>query len=85
MFMKYLFGVQSINHINKEHANEIFNLDNWKYHDKIKKIFAEQFEDSEEENITEFILNNYRNSISFYTIKKMKRKNNFSKNPHIKK
>ena len=85
MFMKYLFGVQSINHINKEHANEIFNLDNWKYHDKIKKIFTEQFEDSEEENITEFILNNYRNSISFYTIKKNEKKNNFSKNPHIKK
>ena len=84
MFMKYLFGVQSINHINKEHANEIFNLDNWKYHDKIKKIFTEQFEDSEEENITEFILNNYRNSISFYTIKK-KNKKKKNKNPHIKK
>ena len=83
MFMKYLFGVQSINHINKEHANEIFNLDNWKYHDKIKKIFTEQFEDSEEENITEFILNNYRNSISFYTIKKKNEKKN-NKNPHIK-
>ena len=68
LFIKYLFGVESINHIDKSQAEEIFKYDNWKKN-KIKYIFKDQLEDVEENNIEEFILNYFSDSISFYTTK----------------
>jgi hypothetical protein len=66
LFIKYLFGVYSINHINETQANLILNIENWSDHQKIKNIFSEQIEDYEENDINEFILNHFTNSISFF-------------------
>ena len=66
LFIKYLFGVYSINHINETQANLILNIENWSDHKKIKNIFREQIEDYEEYNISEFILNHFSNSIAFF-------------------
>lgn len=74
LFIKYLFGVESINHINRYQAKEVLNYDNWKDHKNVKKIFIEQLEDIEDDNINEFILNYFPNSISFYTTKDIRRK-----------
>ena len=68
-FIKYLFGVNSINHINVNQSKEVLNYDNWKDHQKIKKIFINQLEDIEENNINDFLLNYFPNSISFYSTK----------------
>ena len=67
MFIKYIFDVQSINHINFEQANKIFCEDIWKSHEEVKKIFSGQLEDVDEENIGDFLLNYFKNSISFYS------------------
>ena len=67
MFNKYIFDVQSINHINFEQANKIFCEDIWKSHEEVKKIFSGQLEDVDEENIGDFLLNYFKNSISFYS------------------
>ena len=67
MFIKYIFDVQSINHINLEQANKIFCEDIWKSHEEVKKIFSGQLEDVDEENIGDFLLNYFKNSISFYS------------------
>ena len=75
VFIKYLFGVNSINHINVNQSKEVLNYDNWKDHQKIKKIFINQLEDIEENNINDFLLNYFPNSISFYSTK-YKIKNN---------
>ena len=75
LFIKYLFGVNSINHINVNQSKEVLNYDNWKDHQKIKKIFINQLEDIEENNINDFLLNYFPNSISFYSTK-YKIKNN---------
>ena len=66
LFIKYLFDVYSINHINEEQVNLILNIENWSDHKKIKNIFREQIEDYEEYNISEFILNHFSNSIAFF-------------------
>lgn len=83
MFIKYLFGVRSINHINKTQAENILNYNNWKDHDKIKNIFKGQLEDSIENNINEFISNYFSNSISFYSTNNKMGKN--EKSTKIKK
>ena len=67
MFIKYIFDVQSMNHINFEQANKIFCEDIWKSHEEVKKIFSGQLEDVDEENIGDFLLNYFKNSISFYS------------------
>ena len=67
MFIKYIFDVQSINHINLEQANKIFSNNIWKSHEEIKKIFSGQLEDIEEENIDDFLVNYFKNSISFFS------------------
>ena len=67
MFIKYIFDVQSVNHINLEQANKILSDGTWKNHEELKKIFSGQLEDTEEENIDDFLLNYFRNSISFYS------------------
>ena len=74
LFIKYLFGVESINHINRDQAKEVLNYDNWKDHQNVKKIFIEQLEDIEDDNLNEFILNYFPNSISFYTTKNIRGK-----------
>ena len=67
MFIKYLFDVQTINHINEEQAKFIFDNEIWKDHKKLKKIFFGQLEDIEEDNINDFLLNYFTDSISFFT------------------
>ena len=70
LFIKYLLDVYSINHINLEQANEILNIDTWRDHDKLKKVFHGQLEDIEKEKgeyIEEFLFNNFKNSISFFS------------------
>ena len=67
MFIKYIFDVQSINHINLEQANKIFSNNIWKSHEEIKKIFSGELEDIEEENIDDFLVNYFKNSISFFS------------------
>ena len=66
LFIKYLFGVYTINHIDEKQANLILNIENWSDHKKIKNIFSGQIEDYEENDINEFILNHFTNSISFF-------------------
>ena len=66
LFIKYLFGVYTINHIDEKQANLILNIENWSNHQKIKNIFSGQIEDYEENDINEFILNHFTNSISFF-------------------
>jgi len=75
LFIKYLFDVYSINHINLEQANKILNIDTWKDHEELKKIFIDQLEDIEEEkgeNFDEFLYNYFKNSISFFSSKERK-------------
>ena len=75
LFMKYLFDVNFINHINLEHANKILNINTWKEHNELKKIFVGQLEDIEEEkeeNVDDFVHNYFINSISFFSNKDMK-------------
>ena len=67
MFIKYIFGVPSINHINSNQAKLILNNDTWKDHENLKKIFIGQLEDFDEENIDDFLLNYFKNSISFFS------------------
>jgi len=70
LFIKYLFDVYSINHINKDQAEKILNIDNWKNHQELKTIFPDQLEEIEEEkgeNFNEFLHNYFKNSISFFT------------------
>ena len=69
LFIKYLFGVYSINHIDVNQSKEVLNYENWKDHQKIKKIFMNQLENIEENNINDFLLNYFPNSISFYSTK----------------
>lgn len=90
MFIKYLFDVESINHINEEHTKKLFNINNWKNHDKLKSIFYGQLQDIKEDNIDEFIRNIYPNSISFYTMrtnlpKKENKKGKYPNNKYIRK
>ena len=40
LFMKYLFDIYFINHINLEHANKILNINTWKEHNELKKNFC---------------------------------------------
>lgn len=74
LFIKYLFGVDSISHINLNQANIILKSDNWKEHAILKNIFIDQFEDFEGEN--DFILKCFPNSISFFTMRQKEQKNN---------
>lgn len=87
MFIKYLFGVLSINHINLQQANSIFCNDTWKDHKLLKNIFSEQLEDIEEDNIDEFLQNYFKSSISFYSnrTRKVKIQGNFNLNFHLRK
>ena len=88
MFIKYIFGVLSINHINLQQTNSIFCNDTWKDHKLLKNIFSEQLEDiEEEENIDEFLQNYFKNSISFFSNRTMKGKKqgNFNLNFHLRK
>ena len=84
MFIKYLFDVESINHINEKHATKILNIDNWKNHDELKKIFFGELQDIKEDNLDVFIRNKYPNSISFYTrrAKKEEKDNKEGKYPN---
>ena len=77
LFIKYLFGVYTINHIDEKQANLILNIENWSDHQKIKNIFSGQIEDYEENDINEFILNHFTNSISFF--KSISRNTRFEK------
>ena len=54
LFIKYLLDVCSINHINSTQANDILDIDTWKDHEKLKKIFIGQLEDIEEEKEENF-------------------------------
>ena len=72
MFIKYLFGVLSINHINLEQAITIFNYNTWKNHNQLKKIFSGQLEDIEEDNINDFLLKYFKSSISFFSTRAKK-------------
>ena len=75
LFMKYLFDVYFINHINLGHAIKILNINTWKEHNELKKIFVGQLEDIEEEkedNVDDFIFNHFKDSISFFSNKDMK-------------
>jgi len=75
LFIKYLFGVNSINHINENQSKEVLNYNNWKNHQYLKNIFINQLEDIEENNINDFLLNYFPNSISFYSTKYITKKN----------
>ena len=79
LFIKYLFDVYSINHIDLEQANKILNIDTWEEHNELKKIFIGQLEDIEEEkggNFNEFLHNYFKNSISFFSNREIKGDNN---------
>ena len=67
LFIKYIFGVESISRISQEQAKIILNLDNWKDHKKIKSIFEGQLEEA---NINEYYSKIYPKSISFYSTRK---------------
>ena len=75
LFIKYLFGVETINHINVFHAKNILNKANWKDSKNLKNIFKEQLEDIDEANINEFLSDCFPNSISFYSMKNYNFKN----------
>lgn len=76
LFIKYLFGVESINHINMNQAESLLNINSWKNHKTLKSIFSEQLEDIEENNINDFIINYFSDSISFYSTKHISNKRN---------
>ena len=89
-FIKYLFDVYSFNHINLEQANKILNINNWKNHNELKKIFVGQLEDIEEENgeiLNEFFHNYFNNALSFFTNKEIisNDKKSFNLNLYLKK
>ena len=65
LFIKYLFGVESINHINDKQAKDILNLDNWKNHELIKSIFKDQQEENVDLDVNEYFIKKYPHSISF--------------------
>ena len=67
LFIKYIFGVESISRISQEQAKIILNLDNWKDHKKIKSIFEGQLEEA---NVNEYYSKIYPKSISFYSTRK---------------
>ena len=67
MFIRYIFGVLSINHINLNQAKLILNNDTWNAHENLKKIFSGQLEDYDEENIDDFLHNYFKSSISFFS------------------
>ena len=67
LFIKYIFGVESISRISQEQAKVFLNLDNWKDHKKIKSIFEGQLEEA---NINEYYSKIYPKSISFYSTRK---------------
>ena len=87
IFIKYIFGVSSINHINLEQANSIFDKDTWKNQEKLKNIFSGQLENIEEDNINEFLINYFKDSISFFPIgaNKIKLKSNSYLDNHFRK
>ena len=91
LFIKYLLDVCSINHINSTQANDILDIDSWKDHEKLKKIFRGQLEDIEEEkeeNFDEFFCNYFNDSISFFTNRQKNEGNNnnkFNLDEYIKK
>lgn len=87
MFIKYIFNVESINHINLDQAKEIFKTDTWKEHERLKKIFVNQLEDIEEENINEFLSIYFKDSIAFFARKEKKKniKKNFDLDEFIRK
>jgi len=75
LFIKYLFDVYSINHINLEQANKILDIETWKDHKELKNIFIDQLEDVEKEkgeNFDEFLHNYFKNSISFFSSRETK-------------
>lgn len=71
LFIKYLFGVESIGHINLEQAKNLLELKNWKNIDKIKSIFKNQ---KENDNIITTKRNCFPNSISFYSFNHKRKK-----------
>lgn len=75
LFIKYLFGVETINHINAFQAKSILNKANWTDSKNLKNIFKDQLEDIDEANINEFLSDCFPNSISFYSMKNYKFKN----------
>ena len=82
LFIKYLFDVYSINHINKEQADKILDLKTWNDHKGLKKIFISQLEEIEEErgeNFNEFLTNYFTSSISFFSRRTKKFDNNAQK------
>ena len=87
MFIKYIFGVQSINHINLEQTNKIFNKEIWKKHEILKTIFDGQLEDVEEENINVFLSNYFKRSISFFNTRQKngKKTSNFNLDEFLRK
>ena len=72
LFIKYLFGVESISHINQEQVNKLLKIDNWENHEKLKTIFKGQ----KEEVITQFTTKIHDKSISFYSTNKKYLKGN---------
>ena len=79
LFIKYIFDVYSINHINLEQANKLLNILTWEDHNELKKIFLNQLEDIEEEkgeNVDEFLHSYFKDSISFFSNKERKGDNN---------
>ena len=73
---------------NHLYSDKILNINSWKYHYELKKIFVEQLEDIEEEkaeDIDEFLHNYFKNSISFFMNKKKKEKKKFNLNLYLKK
>ena len=87
LFLKYLFDVYTINHINKDQANQILNIDNWKVHKKLRVIFTDQLEEIEQEkggNFNEFLQNYFKDSISFL-MRRPKNVRKFILEEHLKK
>ena len=70
LFIKYLFGVETIDHINYEQAKKIINIENWDNHEFIKLIFKDQ----KENNIINPKQNYFPDSISFYSIMNKRKK-----------
>ena len=88
LFIKYLLDVYSINHIDLEQADKILNIDTWGDHDKLKNIFYGQLEDIEKEkgeNIDEFLFNNFKNSISFFSKRQKKDSKKIKISKYLKK
>ena len=70
-FIKYLFDVLTINHIDLTQSQQIFDEKNWEDSKKLKAIFSGQLEDYEEGYINKnFLKNFYPNSISFFSLTK---------------